>query len=157
MNFIGDGNNVGQLPLSINDYFRMTGGLTSLASRNGTTFRVNAGNSDIPVTDRNSASDLTNRLGALNFTTRPSDKLQLTGFLIGFNNDATMGSNSLRTYPQLEDQTQEQLLTNFSIGNRSALGRFSAKYTPNYNFQIDYTFFASAALSIRQRCVILSY
>ena len=145
VNFIGDGNNVGELALSLEDYFRMTGGLTSLASRSGTNFRVNPGNLDIPVTDRNSASALRNRLGALNFTTQPTNKFQLTGFVIGFNNDATMGSNSLRTYPQLDDQTQERLLTNFTIGNRSALGRFSAKYTPNYNLQIDYTYFGKGS------------
>lgn len=142
VNFIGDGNNVGELALSLNDYFRMTGGMAALAARNGTTFRMDAGDAGIPLTDRNSARDLTNRLGALNFTTRPSDKFQLTGFYIGFDNDVTMGSNSLRTYPQLDNQTQEQLTTTSSIGNRSGLGRFSAKYTPNYNLQVDYTFFA---------------
>lgn len=142
INFIGDGNNVGELALSLSDYFRMTGGMAALASRNGTTFRMNPGDAGIPLTDRNSASDLTNRLGAFNFTTRPSDKFQFTGFLIGFNNDATLGSNSQRTYTQLDDQTQEQLTTRTSILNKSGLGRFSAKYTPNYNLQIDYTFFA---------------
>ncbi|MEO9872198.1 carboxypeptidase-like regulatory domain-containing protein [Ekhidna sp.] len=141
INFIGDANNVGELALTLNDYFRMSGGMASLASRNGTSFRMNAGDIGIPLTDRNSASDLTNKLGALNFTTRPSDRLQFTGFVIGFDNDATLGSNSLRTYPQLEDQTQEQLITATSIANRSGLGRFSAKYTPNYNMQLDYTFF----------------
>ncbi|MEP0986048.1 carboxypeptidase-like regulatory domain-containing protein [Ekhidna sp.] len=141
VNFIGDGNNVGALALTLNDYFRMSGGLSSMASRNGTSFRMNAGDAGIPISDRNSASHLTNRLGALNFTTRPTDRFQLSGFLIGFDNDITMGSNSLRTYPQLEDQTQEQLATTSSIGNKSGLGRFSAKYTPNYNLQLDYTFF----------------
>ncbi len=141
VNFIGDGNNVGELALTLNDYFRMTGGLASMAARNGTSFRMDAGDAGIPITDRNSASDLTNKLGALNFTTRPSDKVQLTGFLIGFDNNVTMGSNSLRTYPQLDDQTQEELTTATTVGNRSGLGRFSAKYTPNYNLQLDYTFF----------------
>lgn len=141
VNFIGDGNNVGELALTLNDYFRMTGGLAAMAARNGTSFRMNAGDAGIPLTDRNSASDLTNRLGALNFTTRPSDKFQFTGFMIGFDNDAVMGSNSFRTYPQLDDQTQEQLTTATSVTNKSGLGRFSAKYTPNYNLQVDYTFF----------------
>lgn len=141
VNFIGDGNNVGELALTLNDYFRMSGGMGSLASRNGTSFRMNAGDAGIPITDRNSASDLTNRLGAFNFTTRPSDKIQFSGFAIGFDNDVSLGSNSLRTYPQLADQTQEQLLTATSIGNRSGLARFSAKYTPNYNLQLDYSFF----------------
>ncbi|WP_421763918.1 carboxypeptidase-like regulatory domain-containing protein [Ekhidna sp.] len=141
VNFIGDGNNVGELALTLNDYFRMSGGLSSMASRNGTSFRMNAGDAGIPISDRNSASHLTNRLGALNFTTRPTDRFQLSGFLIGFDNDITMGSNSLRTYPQLEDLTQEQLATTSSIENKSGLGRFSAKYTPNYNLQLDYTFF----------------
>lgn len=141
VNFIGDGNNVGELALTLNDYFRMSGGMAALAARNGTSFRFNAGDAGIPLTDRNSASSITNRLGAFNFTTRPTDKLQFTGFLIGFDNDATLGSNSLRTYPQLDVQTQETLTTGTSISNKSGLGRFSAKYTPNYNLQIDYTFF----------------
>lgn len=141
VNFIGDGNNVGELALTLTDYFRMTGGMAALAARNGTNFRMDAGDAGIPLSDRNSASDLTNLLGALNVTTRPTEKLQLTGFLIGFDNDITMGSNSLRTYPQLNDQTQEQLLTSSSVGNKSGLGRFSARYTPNYNLHLDYTFF----------------
>jgi hypothetical protein len=141
VNFIGDGNNVGELALTINDYFRMSGGMSSLAARNGTSFRVNSGDFDIPLTDRNSASRLTNYLGAVNFTTRPSDKLQLSGFAIGFDNEAFMSSKSQRTYPQLDDQTQEQLTTNSSVANQSGLGRFSARYTPNYNLQVDYSFF----------------
>ncbi len=141
INFIGDGNNVGELALTLNDYFRMSGGMASLAARNGTSFRFNAGDAGIPLTDRNSASDLVNRLGALNFTTRPTDKFQVSGFLIGFDNDATLGSNSLRTYTQLDDPIQETLTTGTSIANKSGLGRFSAKYTPNYNLQVDYTFF----------------
>ena len=140
VNFIGDANNVGQLALTINDYFRMTGGLASLASRSGTSYRVNAGDLDIPITDRNSASDLTNNLGAVNFTTSPSDKLRISGFLIGFDNESTLGSNALRTYPQLDESTQEELSTNTSIATRSGLGRFSATYKPNYNMQIDYNF-----------------
>ena len=141
VNFIADANNVGQLALTLNDYFRMSGGMAGFGSRNGTSYRVNSANADIPLTDRNSARNLTNYLGALNFTTSPSNKLRLSGFLIGFDSEASMGSNSLRTYPQLSDQTQEQLESESSINNQSGLGRFSAVYTPNYNMQIDYNFF----------------
>lgn len=141
INFIGDANNVGELALSLNDYFRMSGGMASMASRNGTNFRMNAGDAGIPLTDRNSAQDLSSNLTALNLTSRLSEKIQLSGFAIGFDTDNAMGSNSLRTYPQLNDQTQEQLNTISSIMNRSGLARFSAKYTPNYNMQVDYSFF----------------
>lgn len=141
INFIGDANNVGQLALTLNDYFRMSGGMSGFSSRNGTNYRINAADIGIPITDRNSASDLTNRLGALNFTTKISNKLRFSGFLIGFDNETDMSSNSLRTYPQLDDQTQEQLTSGSSIDNRSGLGRFSAVYTPNYNLQMDYSFF----------------
>jgi hypothetical protein len=141
INFISDANNIGELALTANDYYRMTGGMSSLASRNGTSFRTNTGNSGIPMIDRNTASDLTNNLGALNFTTRTSEKVQFSGFLIGFDNDSEMGSNSLRTYPQLGDQTVEQLNTASSLANASGLGRFSVKVTPNYDLQVDYNFF----------------
>lgn len=150
INFIGDGNNVGELALSMSDYFRMTGGLSSLARRNGTTIRVNSGDAGIPLTDRNSASDLKNQLGALNLTSRPSDKWQFSLFMIGFNNDISASSNSLRTYPRLNTQTQEELLTSSSMNNRSGLGRFAVKYTPNYNMQIDYSFFGKGS-AIDQR------
>ncbi|NQZ75263.1 MAG: carboxypeptidase-like regulatory domain-containing protein [Ekhidna sp.] len=146
VNFIGDGNNVGELALSISDYFRMTGGMSGLASRNGTSYRMNAANADIPLTDRNSARDLTNYLGAFNVSSQPTDKIRLSGFLIGFQTSAIMGSNSLRTYTQLEDQTQEQLDTQSSIDNQSGIGRFSAVYTPNYNLQVDYSFFGKRGL-----------
>ena len=141
INFIGDGNNVGELALTISDYFRMSGGLASLASRSGTTYRVNAGDMDIPVADRNTASDLTNHLGAMNFTTTPSDQLSISGFLIGFDTESILGSNSLRTYPQLNEATQEQLITSTTLANQSGLGRFSITYKPNYNLQVDYNFF----------------
>lgn len=141
VNFIGDVNNIGLLALTMNDYFRMSGGLSSLASRNGTTYRINAGDSEIPLTDRNSAQRLTNQLAAFNATTQVSEKIQLSGFAIGFKNDNILGSNSLRTYPQLGQSTQEQLITSTNIENQSGLARFSAKYTPNYNMQLDYNFF----------------
>ena len=141
VNFIGDANNIGELALSLNDYFRMTGGLNSMASRNGTTYRINAADAGIPVTDRNSAQSLTNTLGALNLVTNPSQKIQLAGFAVGFSNDNQLGSNSLRTYPQLDVATQEQLITSTRVENSSGLARFSVKYTPNYNTQLDYSFF----------------
>lgn len=141
INFIGDGNNIGELALSVNDYFRMSGGLSSMATRSGTTYRINAGDIDIPVTDRNSASDLTSYLGAFNFTASPSDKLRLSGFLIGFDTESVLGSNSFRTYPQLAESTEEQLTTSTILGNQSGLGRFSFTYKPNYNLQVDYNFF----------------
>lgn len=141
LNFIGDANNIGQLALTINDYFRMSGGLASFASRNGTSFRINAADTGIPITDRNSARSLENNLGALNFSSQPSKKLQFSGFIIGFDNDNALGSNALRTYPQLNQVTQEQLISNSTVDNQSGLARFSAKYTPNYNVQLDYSFF----------------
>ena len=141
VNFIGDANNIGQLALTVNDYFRMSGGLASFASRNGTNFRLNAGDLGIPITDRNSARGLTNRLGALNFSKSLSEKLQISGFAIGFNNQDDLGSNSLRTYPQFDEITQERLITNSSVDNQSGLGRFSLEYRPNYNVQVDYNFF----------------
>ncbi|GAB4240545.1 MAG: carboxypeptidase-like regulatory domain-containing protein [Ekhidna sp.] len=141
VNFIGNTNNVGELALSLSDYFRMSGGMAALASRNGTSYRINAGDAGIPLTDRNSAQNLTNSLGALNVTTRFSDKVQFSGFAIGFDNNVEMATNSQRTYPQLSGQTQELLNTVSTIDNRSVLGRFSAKYTPSYNLQIDYNFF----------------
>jgi len=141
INFIGDANNIGELALSLNDYFRMTGGLSSMASRNGTTYRINAADAGIPVTDRNSARALKSQLGALNVAASPSNKIQLSGFAIGFNNDDLLGSNSLRTYPQLGAITQEQLVTGTNIENTSGLARLSAKYTPNYNLQLDYSYF----------------
>jgi len=141
INFIGDGNNVGELALSVTDYFRMSGGLASLASRSGTSYRVNAGDMDIPVTSRNSASDLTNYLGAMNFTSNPSEKVRISGFLIGFDTESILGSNSLRTYPQLDASTQEQLQTTTTLGNQSGLGRFSMTFKPSYKMQVDYNFF----------------
>ncbi|MEM9339780.1 MAG: hypothetical protein AAGA66_13675, partial [Bacteroidota bacterium] len=98
-------------------------------------------NSEIPLTNRNTASHLKNLLGAWNFTINPSNKLAFSGFVIGFDNDVTMSSNSLRTYPQLGDRNQEQLISKRSMVNRSGLYRFSATYTPSYNVQVDYTFF----------------
>lgn len=151
INFIGDANNVGELALTLNDYFRMSGGMASMAGKSGTSFRFNAGEGEIPLTDRNSASDLSNRLAAANFTMRPTDKWQFSGFGIGFDNEVLLGSNSFRTYPQINNQTQEQLATASMIANRSGLGRFAVKYTPNYNLQVDYSFFGKRSAISRDQ------
>lgn len=141
INFIGDANNVGELAFTMGDYFRFGAGLGSLASRSGSNFRVSNNQGGVPMAQRNSAQDLNNQFGALNYNLTPNARWRFSGFAIGSKVDNNLGSIQQRTYILQPGDNQEELSSQQNVKSTGGLLKFTAKYLPNPNLHLDYSLF----------------
>ncbi|MEO1253600.1 MAG: carboxypeptidase-like regulatory domain-containing protein, partial [Bacteroidota bacterium] len=145
LNLIADGNNIGELAFTMQDYFRFSGGLGSLLQRRGSGFSVSSDEIGFPLAERNTAQSLDNQLGAFNMSLQPTQGWQITGFAIGSLVDNTLGSISNRTYLQENGTLDESATSSTNVTNQSGIGKLALKYTPNPNVQLDYQIFARSA------------
>ncbi|UII22711.1 TonB-dependent receptor [Fulvivirga ligni] len=145
VNFIGDANNIGEQPFTMQDYFRFSGGLGEIASHSGADVNISSSDLGFPMANKESARDLETKLGALNFNYNPSKKWRHSAFFIGSESKNTFGSLSQRRYLR-EDITSEELLqTDLSTTNQSGLLKYSATYTPREETYIKYSLFGKGA------------
>lgn len=136
VNLITNFNNIGELPLTIQDYFKMTGGFKSMMSKGGSNFNVSSNDLGISLLRNDRASDIDTKFGAANFSYSPTKTWTLSGFGI---------FSSSRTEINTQSQTSilannVQLNTTETNHQKSDFGLFklSSSYKPNTNFQFDY-------------------
>ncbi len=141
INLITNFNNIGELPLTAQDYFKFTGGFRNMMGKGGSSFNVNSNGLGISLLRNNRAKEIETNFGAFNFSYNPTKAWTLSGFGI-FSKSLT--------------DTETVSTTNFllpnsdaiaSTENRSEIGRqenklglmkFSSSYKPNTNLQFDY-------------------
>lgn len=141
VNLIGGSNNVGEQTFTLQDYFRFSGGLSGLSSRSGSRVQLNSEDLGIPLANRTNAFDLQSTLGALNLNYSPSKKWRHSGFLIASTSANQLGSNSLRTYLNSGEDTQEQLNSESFVENKSGLAKYALTYTPKEETYLKYSLF----------------
>ncbi|HAH37055.1 MAG TPA: TonB-dependent receptor, partial [Algoriphagus sp.] len=141
VNLIGGSNNVGEQSFTLQDYFRFSGGLSGLSSRSGSRVQLNSEDLGIPLANRTNAFDLQSTLGALNLNYSPSKKWRHSGFLIASTSANQLGSNSLRTYLNSGEDTQEQLNSESFVENKSGLAKYALTYTPKEETYLKYSLF----------------
>ncbi|GMQ29121.1 carboxypeptidase-like regulatory domain-containing protein [Algoriphagus confluentis] len=141
VNLIGGSNNVGEQTFTLQDYFRFSGGMAGLGGRAGSRVQMSSEDLGIPLASRTNAFDLKTHLGALNFNFSPSKKWRHSGFLIASASDNQLGSSSLRTYLNAEENTQETLNSASRVENKSGLGKYSLTFTPKEETYLKYSFF----------------
>lgn len=136
INLIANFNNIGELPLTINDYFKFTGGFRNMMSKGGSNFNVATNDLGISLLRNNRAKEIETQFGATNFAYNPTKAWSISGFGIL--------STSIT---DLETQSSVNFLRENSAENRqeiahqkSNLGLFklSTTYKPNADFQLDY-------------------
>ncbi len=136
INLITNFNNIGELPLTIQDYFKMTGGFKSMMAKGGSSFNVSSNDLGISLLRNNRAQDITTKFGAANFSYNPTKTWTLSGFGI---------FSSSRT--QIDTESETTILANniqqntVELGKQKSdfgLGKLSSSYKPNANFQFDY-------------------
>ena len=145
LNLIADANNVGELAFTLQDYFRFSGGLAGLASRNGSRVELSGDDMGIPMAQRNNARDLETKLGALNVNFTPSRKWRHAGFFIASSSNNLLGSNSQRTYLRSDADNQETLESVNRVENASGLMKYSLTFTPREETYAKYSFFGKIA------------
>ena len=141
INLITNFNNIGELPLTVQDYFKFTGGFRGMMQKGGSSFNVSSNDLGISLLRNNRAKEIETKFGATNFAYNVNKAWALSGFGIL--------SSSLT---DLETKSQTNILQPnsseiFSTENRqeitnqkSNLGLFklSSSYKPTSKFQFDY-------------------
>ena len=139
INFIGDLNNIGEIAFTRRDYFNFTGGFRAPSSQSGT--NISLGNNDLGFLSlqNNRAKDINTKFGAANFSYSPKKTLDISGFAIFSSSKTELQENSSVQYTD-ESLNIPDEDTQSNAKQRSNLGmlKFSTKYKPNTNNQLDY-------------------
>ncbi|MBP6586405.1 MAG: carboxypeptidase-like regulatory domain-containing protein [Flavobacterium sp.] len=141
INLITNFNNIGELPMTIQDYMKLTGGFRGLASKGGSSFNVSSNDLGISLMRNNRAKEIETQFGAANFSYNVNKAWTLSGFGI-----ISSSVTELETISQtniLEPNSSEIQSTENKkelANQKSNLGMFklSSSYKPSTDFQFDY-------------------
>ena len=136
LNLIANFNNIGELPLTIQDYFKMSGGFKSMMAKGGSNFNVSSNDLGISLLRNDRANDIDTKFGAANFSYNPTKNWTLSGFGI-FSSSKT----EIATQSQTNILANNVQLNNSETNNQKSnfgLFKLSSSYKPNSNFQFDY-------------------
>ncbi len=144
LNFIGNFNNTGELPLTMQDYFKFSGGFRNMMKKGGTNFNVGSNDLGLSLMRNNRAKEIETKFGAANFSYNPIKSLTLSGFAIINSSRTEMETKSRNTLldpvtgdPQTIQDTEETTEQKTDY----AMFKLSSSYKPNKNFQADYDLF----------------
>ncbi|MEM8521408.1 carboxypeptidase-like regulatory domain-containing protein [Flavobacterium sp. PL12] len=141
INVLSNINNIGELPLTVQDYFKFTGGFRGVAQKGGSSFNVSSNDLGISLLRNNRAKDIETKFGATNFSFNVNKAWSLSGFGI-----LSSALTELETKSQtniLQPKSSDVLSTENreeNVNQKSNLGLFklSSTYKPNVRFQFDY-------------------
>lgn len=141
INVISNFNNIGELPLTIQDYFKFTGGFRSMMSKGGSSFNVLSNDLGLSLLRNNRAKEIDTKFGATNFSYNPSKKWTLSGFgiLSSSITDVETVSNTNFLKPNSTEVASTENRNQIAHQNSNlGLVKLSSLYKPNANFQMDY-------------------
>lgn len=148
INMIGNFNNNGELPLTMQDYFKMTGGFRSFMKKGGTNFNVSTNDLGISTLRNNRAKNIETKFGAANFSYNPTSTWSLSGFGIINSGRTEMETHSRTTVldPETGEAQTTQTTDQKSLQRSDfSLLKLSSSYKPNSNLQFDYDVFAKTS------------
>lgn len=136
LNVISNFNNIGELPLTIQDYFKMTGGFRGMMKKGGSSFNVATNDLGISGLRNNRAKEIETKFGATNFSYSPIKTWTLSGFGVFSYSNTQIETNtqSTRLASNTQINSKETPLQQTNYG----LLKLSSSYKPNTNFQFDY-------------------
>jgi hypothetical protein len=136
INLITNFNNIGELPLTVQDYFKFTGGFRSMMKKGGSSFNVSSNDLGISLMRNNRAKEIETRFGATNFSYNPTKAWTLSGFAILSSSTTELETKSQNTILTSGNQQKSGEIAH----QKSNLGLFklSSSYKPNAKLQIDY-------------------
>ncbi|OUL64200.1 carboxypeptidase-like regulatory domain-containing protein [Flavobacterium sp. AJR] len=136
INVITNFNNIGELPLTIQDYFKFTGGFRSMMKKGGSSFDVSSNDLGISLLRNNRAKEIETQFGATNFTYNATKSWSLSGFGIISSATTELETKSQISILESGDQQKSDELTHQK--NNLGLFKLSSTYKPNAKFQFDY-------------------
>ena len=148
VNLIANYNNIGELPFTVQDYFKFTGGFRGMMKKGGTNFNVSSNDLGISLLRNNRAKEIETEFGATNFSYNVTKAWSLSGFAIisktitdtetaSQNNRIDEVRNSTGTIINTLNTNQN---TQETAHQKSNLGLFklSSSYKPDAKLQFDY-------------------
>ncbi|MCG2609929.1 carboxypeptidase-like regulatory domain-containing protein [Flavobacterium sp. SM15] len=147
LNVIGNLNNIGELPLTMQDYFKFTGGFKNMMRKAGTSFNVSSNDLGILGLRNNQAKEIDTKFGAANFSYNPSKAWTISGFGILMGSQTDLQTTSKSTRVDSRKDTNGNTLTTTTVNNESSttnqnsnLGLFklSSSYVPSEKVHFDY-------------------
>lgn len=143
INLISNFNNIGELPFTVQDYFKFTGGFRGMMKKGGTNFNVSSNDLGISMLRNNRAQEIETQFGASNFSYNVTKAWNLSGFAIVSKTltDLETVSQTSRTDSGSPlgtlNTNQNTKETTHQISNLG-LFKFSSSYKPTTNLQFDY-------------------
>lgn len=140
INLIGNFNNIGELPLTIQDYFKFTGGFRNMAKRSGTNFTVASNDLGISLLRNNRAKEIESNFGAANFSFNPSKKWSLSGFAILSRTESDLETKNRTNFLDESGTIETTEKREETSNQKSDLGLFklSSSFKPNEKLQVEY-------------------
>lgn len=139
VNVIGNLNNIGELPLTMQDYFKFTGGFKNMMRRAGTSFNVVSNDLGILGLRNNQAKEIDTKFGAANFSYNPSKAWSISGFGILMGSQTDLQTNSISTRIDKNGATTVNDETSTTKqDSRLGLFKLSSSYVPSEKVHFDY-------------------
>lgn len=136
VNVITNFNNIGELPLTAQDYFKFTGGFKNMMKKGGSNFNVSSNDLGISILRNNRAKEIETKFGATNFAYSPTKNWNISGFGILSTSKTDLETKSQTTILDSGDQQKRDELTHQK--NNLGLFKLSSSYKPNTKLQFDY-------------------
>jgi len=141
INLITNFNNIGELPLTVQDYFKLTGGFRGMMSKGGSTFNVSSNDLGISLLRNNRAKEIETQFGAANFSYNVNKAWNLSGFGIMSSSVTDVETLSQTNFLKPNSSEIQSTENRKEVAHqKSNLGMFklSSLYKPSTNFQLDY-------------------
>ena len=142
VNFIGNLNNIGELPLTMQDYFKFTGGFKNMTRKSGSTFNVSSNDLGIMGMRNNRAKEIDAKFGAANFSYNPSKAWTISGFgIYSYNKTNLLTENIYNRVDQFNGTptTVTENKTDKSLQSTDlGLFKISSSYVPSTKVHFDY-------------------
>ena len=136
LNLITNFNNIGELPLTVQDYFKFTGGFRNMMKKGGSNFNLSNNDLGISLLRNDRAKEIKTKFGATNFVYNANKKLSFSGFGILTSSETDLENLSQNTILKtgVKQKNDEKSTQNNNLG----LFKFSTTYKPNTKLQLDY-------------------
>ncbi len=136
LNLITNFNNIGELPLTPQDYFKFTGGFRNFMKKGGSNFNVSSNDLGISLLRNNRAKEIETQFGAANFSYNPIKTLTISGFGIFSQSTTDLETKSQTTVVATGDGQNATEIARQK--NNLGLAKLSASYKPTAKLQVDY-------------------
>ncbi|BFM43390.1 carboxypeptidase-like regulatory domain-containing protein [Flavobacterium sp. CFS9] len=136
INLITNFNNIGELPLTAQDYFKFTGGFKNMMKKGGSNFNVSSNDLGISILRNNRAKEIETKFGATNFAYTITKKWNISGFGILSTSKTDLETKSKTTILDSGNEQKRDELTHQK--NNLGLFKLSSSYKPSEKFQFDY-------------------